>query len=140
MQLGFNHLSDHKFWHKVQDCVFPMCTCVKKYPYLEFFWSVFSRNRTEYGEIRSSIFSVNAGKYRPQNLRIWTSFTQCLVSGYWNNNLFPPYSQIIIIQGKPSFKRYIKLVKTSQNRVIQQYGKFRCSVTANSILKQVIQD
>ena len=33
--------------------------CIKKCPYSDFFWSVFSRIRTEYGEIRSiSPYSV----------------------------------------------------------------------------------
>ena len=40
-------------------------------PNAEFIWSVFSRIRTEYGEIWSispylSVFSPNAGKYRPE--------------------------------------------------------------------------
>ena len=53
-------------------------TLREKCPYLKFFWSVFSRIRTEYGEIRSiSVFSPNAGKYGPEKLRIWTLFTEC---------------------------------------------------------------
>ena len=37
---------------------------LEKCPHLEFFWSVFSRIRTEYGEIpHISVFSSNAGKY-----------------------------------------------------------------------------
>ena len=42
----------------------------EKCPYSEFFWSVFSRIRTEYGEILG-----NAGKYGPEKLRIRTLFT-----------------------------------------------------------------
>ena len=55
----------------------------EKCPYSEFFWSVFSLIRTEYGEIRSTnVFefvriSTNAGKYGPEKLKIWTLFTQC---------------------------------------------------------------
>ena len=41
-----------------------MLTWRKKCPNSEFFWSVFSRIRTEYGEIVSI---SNAGKYRPEN-------------------------------------------------------------------------
>ena len=45
-----------------------------------FFWSVFSRIRSEYGEIQSEylvrVFSPNMGKYRPEKLRMRTSFTQ----------------------------------------------------------------
>ena len=38
--------------------------CVKSVKIRSFFWSVFSRIRTEYGEIRSNhVFSSNAGKY-----------------------------------------------------------------------------
>ena len=43
-------------------------TLRKKCPYLEFFWSVFSRIWTK--------FSPNAGKYGPKKLRIRTLFTQ----------------------------------------------------------------
>ena len=51
----------------------------EKCPYSEFFWPVFSRIWTEYGEIRSiSVFSPNAGKYRPEKLQIRALFTQCL--------------------------------------------------------------
>ena len=41
----------------------------------EFFWSVFSRIWTEYGEIR--IFNPNMEKYGPEKLQIRTRFTQC---------------------------------------------------------------
>ena len=43
-----------------------------------FFWSVFSRNRTEYGEIlRTSPYSVRMLENTDQKkLRIWTLFTQ----------------------------------------------------------------
>ena len=40
----------------------------EKCPYLEFFWSVFSHIRTEYGEIDTLylfVFGPNAGKYGP---------------------------------------------------------------------------
>ena len=45
-----------------------------------FFWFVFSRIRTEYGEIWSiSPYSVRMREYTDQKkLRIWTLFTQCL--------------------------------------------------------------
>ena len=44
--------------------------CVKSVQIRSFFWSVFSRIRT--------VFSLNAGKYGPEKIRIWTLFTQCL--------------------------------------------------------------
>ena len=43
--------------------------CVKSVQIRNFFWPVFSRSRTEYGEIRSKwywVFSPNAGKYEPE--------------------------------------------------------------------------
>ena len=52
-------------------------TLLKKFRYSEFFWSVFSRIRTEYGEIGYlSVLSPNARKYGPQKLRTRTLFTQ----------------------------------------------------------------
>ena len=50
----------------------------EKCPYSEFFWSVFFRIWTEYGEATEylSVFGPNAGKYRPEKLRIRTLFTQ----------------------------------------------------------------
>ena len=54
-------------------------TLRKKCPYLELFWSVFSRIRTEYGEILSiSPYSVQMwGNTDQKKPRIWTPFTQC---------------------------------------------------------------
>ena len=52
----------------------------EKRPNTEFFWSVFSRIRTEYAERRSiSPYSVKCGKIQArEKLRIWTLFTGCL--------------------------------------------------------------
>ena len=51
---------------------------VKSVPIRSFFWSAFSRIRTEYGEIRSiSPYSVRMRENTDQKkLRIWTHFTQ----------------------------------------------------------------
>ena len=50
--------------------------CVKSVQIRSFFWSVFSRIRTEYG---ISPYSVRMRKNTDQKeLRIWTLFTQCL--------------------------------------------------------------
>ena len=46
--------------------------CVKSVQIRSFFWSVFSRIRTEYGEIRS--MRENTDQKKPC---IWTLFTQC---------------------------------------------------------------
>ena len=44
----------------------PGHTLREKYPNTEFFWSVVSHSRTEYGEIPYlSVFSPNVGKYGP---------------------------------------------------------------------------
>ena len=55
--------------------------CVKTVQIRSIFWSVFSRIRTKYGEIRSiSPYSVRMRENTDQKiLRIWTLFTQCLV-------------------------------------------------------------
>ena len=55
--------------------------CVKVVQIRSFFWSIFSRIRTEYGEIRSiSPYSVRMRENTDQKkLRIWTHFTQWLV-------------------------------------------------------------
>ena len=53
--------------------------CVKSVQIRSFFWSVFSRIRTEYGEIlRISPYSVRVRENTDQKkLGIWTLFTQC---------------------------------------------------------------
>ena len=43
----------------------------KKCPHSEFFWSVF------FSATYLSVFSLNAGKYGPENFQIRTLFTQC---------------------------------------------------------------
>ena len=48
-------------------------------PNSEFFWSVFSRIWTEYGDIRDISPYLNAGKYGAEKLRIRTFFTQSKV-------------------------------------------------------------
>ena len=52
--------------------------CVKSVQIRSFFWSVFSRIRTEYGEIlRISLYSVRMRENTDQkNLRVWTLSTQ----------------------------------------------------------------
>ena len=55
------------------------CHCMKSVQIRRFFWSVFSRIWTEYGEIRSiSSYSVQMRENTDQKKhRIWTLFTQC---------------------------------------------------------------
>ena len=53
----------------------------EKCPNTEFFWSVFFRIWTEYGDLRSeSPYSVRIwGNTDQKKLRIWTLFTQCVI-------------------------------------------------------------
>ena len=53
--------------------------CVKSVQMRSFFWSLFSRIWTEYGDLRSiSLYSARMREYRDQKkLRIWALFTQC---------------------------------------------------------------
>ena len=57
---------------------FSFMYCVKNAQIPSFFWSVFSRIRTEYGEIfRISPYSVQMQEnIDRKKLRIWTHFTQ----------------------------------------------------------------
>ena len=53
--------------------------CVKSVQIWIFFWSVFSRTQTEYGDLRSEfLYSVRIRENPDQKkLRTWTLFTQC---------------------------------------------------------------
>ena len=52
--------------------------CVKSVKIRSFFWSVYSRNRSEYGETKGiSLYLVRIRENTDQEkLRIWTLFTQ----------------------------------------------------------------
>ena len=83
----------HTFCNKKNHCIYKtyLPHTAWKVSIFRVFWSVFSRIRTEYGEIRTispysvripdteylSVFSPNAGKYGPGKFRIPTLFTQC---------------------------------------------------------------
>ena len=58
-----------------------MYHCVKSGQIRSIFWSVFSRIRSEYGEIRSiTPYSVQMRENMDQKiLRIWILFTQCIL-------------------------------------------------------------
>ena len=47
----------------------------EKCPITEFFWSVFSRIRTEYGDLRSKFVQMRENTDQ-KKFRIWTLFTQ----------------------------------------------------------------
>ena len=53
--------------------IFEEWHCVKSVPMRSFFWSVFSRIRTEYGEIL--VFSPNVGKYEPEKKSVFGHFS-----------------------------------------------------------------
>ena len=57
----------YKFFMRVREGL----TLLEKCPYSEFFWS---------------IFSSNAGKYRPEKLGIRTHFTQCKLQGLFHQS------------------------------------------------------
>ena len=64
---------------RVIQVAFSLSHCVKSVQIPSFFWSVFSRIRTEYGDLRcKSPYSVRirANTYQ-KKLHIWTLFTQC---------------------------------------------------------------
>ena len=67
--------------------VFPRTHCVKSVQIRSFFWPLFSRIRTEYGEILS-IFSSNAGKYEPEKTPYLDTFQAFGVDDVWWNLLF----------------------------------------------------
>ena len=52
-----------------------MTHCVKSFRIRSFFWAVFSRIRTEYGEIRSILrIQSDAGKYGPEKTQYFDTF------------------------------------------------------------------
>ena len=63
--------------------IFQIKHCIKSVQIRSFFWSVFSRIRTEYGEILyiSSVFSPNAGKYEPEKTPYLDTFHAVYQSG-----------------------------------------------------------
>ena len=69
-----------------------------------FFWSVFSRIRSEYGEIRSylSIFSPNAGKSGPEK----TPYLDTFHALYFGELAFVA---VVIFDKKITFENYFRL-------------------------------
>ena len=61
-----------KFWEKLWR------HCVKSVQIRSFFWFVFSRIRTEYGDLR--IFSQNTGKYGTEKNSVFGHFSHTAVS------------------------------------------------------------
>ena len=59
----FGKSNDHNVFGQKKLLKYMSPSVHKKCPYSEFFWSV---------------FRPNVGKYRPDKLRVWTLFTQCL--------------------------------------------------------------
>ena len=109
----YNRWAGKRFWDKSKDCFtsaysFPASSQKHQFSrkcqsffqstlwilFLSFFWSVFSRIRTEYGEIQSiSPYSVQMRENTDQKkLRIWTLFTQCEVFKSYGWKLNKEYS------------------------------------------------
>ena len=108
-----------------------------------FFWSVFSRIRTEYGEIRSiSPYSVRMRENTDQKkLHIWTLFMQWVFIKVWQQEFFLLYflsfhSRIDIgkIKLKRSnkdqwkqFKQQVAAKNWNQEAIICCFGRFSCT-------------
>ena len=63
--------------------------CVKSFQIRSFFWSVFSRIRTEYGVFSGpylSVFSPNVGKYRPEKTGYLGTFDAVSKNKIWVKN------------------------------------------------------
>ena len=73
----------------------------EKCPYSEFFWSAFSRIRTEY----LSVFSSNPGNYGPEKLRIRILVTQCEICWY-SQYQKPLNSKVSLVHLKAGFSTY----------------------------------
>ena len=67
-----NFFRETTFWMNFVSCF--KYHCVKSVQIRSFFWSVFSCIRTEYGDLRSSVFSPNTGKCRPEKTPYLVSF------------------------------------------------------------------
>ena len=89
---------------------------LKKCPYSELFWSVFSRIRTEYGEIRSvSLYSVRMRKNTDQNNSEYGHFSG---SVYFCFDLFfheichsDPVCSVIRNQWNCTYEKDVRLYK-----------------------------
>ena len=89
--------------------------CVKSVQIRSSFWSLFSRIRTEYGDLpRKSPYSVRIWENTDQKkLRIWILFMPWLLqkvaeSYFWGEFLFPrSYGKIGQNQNKQNFSQYL---------------------------------
>ena len=104
--------------------------CVENVQIQSFFWSVFSRIRTKYGEILCiSPYSVRMWENTDLNkLRIWTHFAQCLflfTIGIFKGNVFFKLS----LQASHSLKKY-RLQKIPENNWI--FDHKQCSLLKNN--------
>ena len=80
---SYQKLSVIQFWDvKFRDYKYLKDALRKTYPYLELFWSIFSRIRTEYGEIlRFSRYSVRIRENTDKNNSKYGHFS--LNDGIW---------------------------------------------------------
>ena len=86
--------------------------CVKSVQIRSFFWSVFSRIRTEYEEIlRISPYSVRMRENTDQKkLRIWTLFTQ------WD---FAAWFAIFCVSFVENFEKFTKIIE--KNLLLEEF-------------------
>ena len=105
-------LSQPQVWYRKCELIITYKTektskthCVKSVQIRSYFWSVFSCIRTEYGEILYlSVFSPNAGKYRPEMTPYLDTFRAVTLTQYIPVSfihLFPIY-KISIVESRPS--------------------------------------
>ena len=103
--------------------------CVKSIQIRSFFGSIFSRIQTAYEKIRSiSPYSVRRREYKDQKkLRIWTLFTQSLISCYSTLNCLVPLFRLFNIWNDVGFCFYLLgLIRPSRPKFLReiQYEKF----------------
>ena len=98
--------------------------CVKSVRIRSFFWSIFSRIRTEFGEIRSiSPYSVRMRENTDQKKsRIWTLFTQWMTcrSAFrpWQTSLMSYFMKMVI-----SWKQLFNRITTRIEYLIPAFAK-----------------
>ena len=86
-----------RFWIAIQLIKLFQASQCKKCPYSELFWSLFSRIRTEYGEIRSiSAYLVQMRENADQNNSEYGHFlrSECLLSIPLENTRNPMFSDV----------------------------------------------
>ena len=97
--------------------------CVKSFQIQSFFWSVFSRIRTEYGEIQCFLFSPNTGKCRPEKkILVWTLLTEWYIhTNYSKCSSFP--KSTIILSNKSFAIFYSEFLRVCHSQLVLRCHK-----------------